>query len=364
MVEFAATLPNFYARDPRNTRTVGATPTNMLYYSAEVPQARIAYTGVSPSGQTRQAQLAQSGVGFPALVPTVTGAVSGPLGITTIPGVTVLDTGRPVREILGSRTKATGRNTVNPLTAVVNGVIASSVNRLINNNLPSGADYALVPVESYQYNGTLDPSEDNRVIITDPTGLFISRSPITAPLAETGGVLFPYTPQITFGHKANYETEPLVHTNYEHMMYRNSTVDNIGISAQFTANNSDEARYVLAVIHFFRAVTKMFYGQDSLAGTPPPVLFLDGFGNLMIDHVPVVVTNFDYQLPQDVDYISIDDSRSNVGALVPTLLNVTIGLKPTYSRNKISNNFGLEKFVNGELITGGRPGEPGPGGFI
>lgn len=358
MVEFAASLPNFYARDPRTARSIGTTPTNMLYYSSEVPQAVVPYTGIAVSGAS--APIA----GFVDITPVATGIATGPLGLAAIPGVTILDSGRPVREILGSRQRATTRNVVNPLTSIASSIVASSINRLANNNLPIGADYSQVPVDTYSFNSTLDPSEDNRVIITDPTGMFISRSPITAPLSDTGGVLFPYTPQINISHKANYESEPLVHSNYEHLYYRNSTVESIGITGAFTASNSDDARYILAVIHFFRSVTKMFYGQDTLAGTPPPVLFLDGYGNLVLDHVPVVVTSFDYSLPQDVDYISIDDSRSSVGAQVPTQMNINLSLKPTYSRNKISNEFGLERFVNGSLITGGRPGEPGPGGFI
>jgi len=366
MVDFNIALPNFYARDPRTSRTL-STP-NMLYYASEAGQV--------PSASSQRTLLPQSEVGAAIssavltvsnIVPAITGTASGPLGVIAVPGVTILDSGRPVQQILGSRQQAARRGTVNPLSPInsLTSALASSVNRLINNGLPTGADYRTIPVESYQnYNSSFDPSEDNRVIVTDPTGLFIAASPITAPLEDTGGVLFPYTPQITFSHKANYESESLVHTNYEHMYYKNSSVEAIGITAQFTASNSDEARYILAVIHFFRSVTKMFYGQDSLAGTPPPILFLDGYGNLMIDHVPVLVTGFDYQLPIDVDYISIDDSRSSVGALVPTSLSITVNLKPTYSRNTISNTFGLEKFVNGNLITGGRPGEAGPGGFI
>ena len=365
MVDFNIALPNFYARDPRTSRTL-STP-NMLYYASEAGQQ-------PQRSSPRQEDRIQGGYSIPStvpivanIVPAITGTASGSLGVIAVPGVTILDSGRPVQQILGSRQQAVRRGTVNPLSPInsLTSALAGSVNRLINNGLPTGADYRTIPVESYQnYNSSFDPSEDNRVIITDPTGLFIGKSPITEPLTDTGGVLFPYTPQINFSHKANYESESLVHTNYEHMYYKNSSVEAIGITAQFTASNSDEAKYILAVIHFFRSVTKMFYGQDSLAGTPPPILFLDGYGNLMIDHVPVLVTGFDYQLPIDVDYISIDDSRSSVGALVPTSLSITVNLKPTYSRNAISNTFGLDKFVNGSLITGGRPGEAGPGGFI
>jgi hypothetical protein len=104
-------------------------------------------------------------------------------------------------------------------------------------------------------------------------------------------------------------------------------------------------------MHFFRSATKMFYGQDQLAGTPPPILFLDGYGPYTFDHIPVVVNSFDYTLPNDVDYISCN--VNGVRQKVPTTLNVSLALTPTYSRNKVSNEFGLDKFSQGSLKTSG-----------
>ena len=172
-----------------------------------------------------------------------------------------------------------------------------------------------------------------------------------APLQSINGVLFPYTPQITFSHKASYEMLSLVHTNYTTPVYQHSSVDGIQVSGMFTANYPAEAEYIVAMLHFFRSATKMFYGQDQLAGTPPPVLFLDGYGPYTLDHIPVVVTGFDYTLPNEVDYISC--SVSGYKQKVPTTLSVTLNLQPTYSRNKISNEFGLSDFASGALIQGG-----------
>jgi hypothetical protein len=247
--------------------------------------------------------------------------------------------------------------------------------RLSGSNLPPGADY--VNYGSDEYDQSLETQEDTRVIITDPTRKFVGGS-INSPLQTIGGVLFPYTPSISFNHKANYDTTALTHSNYEQPFYVNSAVDSIQIQGTFTANNTEEAKYVLAVIHFFRSVTKMFYGQDSLAGTPPPVLFLDGYGKIILNHIPVVITDFNMQLPDNVDYISTAagpatssgsrDSNNAVSKgsenLVPTELRISVNCKPTYSRNRISNNFGLEKYVNGQLLSSNKPGSGGPGGFI
>ena len=190
--------------------------------------------------------------------------------------------------------------------------------------------------------------------ISDQTGRFIGQSDIFQPLNNTGGVLFPYTPQIQVTHKASYEMMNLVHTNYTTPAYQHSSVDNISIQGQFTANYPAEAEYVVAMLHFFRTVTKMFYGQDQLAGTPPPVLFLDGYGPYTFDHIPIVITSFDYSLPNDVDYISctiLGDKQK-----VPTTLSVNISCIPTYSRNKISNQFGLVNFSQGALLSDGDTG--------
>jgi hypothetical protein len=54
------------------------------------------------------------------------------------------------------------------------------------------------------------------------------------------------------------------------------------IDGYFTANDPDEATYVFAVLHFLRSAYKMFFGNDRLAGTPPPVLRLSGHGSLKL----------------------------------------------------------------------------------
>jgi hypothetical protein len=181
--------------------------------------------------------------------------------------------------------------------------------------------------------------------------------PIFAPLKAVGGMLFPYTPTISVSHRANYELEGLLHSNYSTPYYTNSTVDSINIQGRFTAQNESEGQYVMAMIHFFRTVTKMFYGSSSNKGSPPPVLFLDAHGKYMFDHIPVVVREFQYTLPNDVNYISAKVGGQAVK--VPTDLNVTVDLIPTYSRTQISNKFGLNFFASGALLTGGTGTRPG-----
>jgi hypothetical protein len=269
-----------------------------------------------------------------------------------------------------------------------------SGSRLATNNLPAGGDYSTgintsvaAPTVTFNTASTnkLQDSTEYRAKITDQTGLFIGTSSVFTPLTSTGGVIFPYTPTITVSHQASYDLENLIHSNYSTPYYTASKVDNISVQARFTAQTPSEAQYVLAMIHFFRTVTKMFYGQSSNKGTPPPVLFFDAHGSYMFDHVPVVISNFNYTMPNDVNYITTSLTGSNglltptnvsraltggngpqtstvSNSMVPVDLTIQLDMIPTFSRNLISNTFGLDKFANGGLIVS--PYTTGPGGWI
>ena len=241
----------------------------------------------------------------------------------------------------------------------------------------------LAPNATYLYN---DPS-----------------SGILAPLSSNGGtdgVIFPYTPKIDLSYRAMYDTASLTHSNYSSYFYKNSMLDPVNITATFTAQDTAEANYLLAVIHFFRSVTKMFYGQDSQRGAPPPLVFFTGLGEYQFAEHPCVVHQFNYSLPSDVDYIrarSIMDPGTNlqnrrlqtavattpldyalkrlqsigqkVGAVtpppapptlgqnrptyVPTRIDISLILYPIQSRSQVSKQFSLKQYANGDLLKGG-----------
>jgi hypothetical protein len=233
---------------------------------------------------------------------------------------------------------------------------------------------------------------------------------ILAPLAAgkgTDGVIFPYTPNITTTYSANYEQYDLVHSNYRGLFYKNSRVGDIQIRGIFTAQNTTEANYLLAVIHFFRSATKMFYGQDPERGTPPPICLLNGFGGFQFSDHPVVISSFNYTLPNDVDYIRTTNpnnfglnlnnrynpsgaslpaggslagltrlanallpkgaqttppgigtvpgsvTNNTPASYVPTKMEIDITLIPAQTRAQVSKQFSLAGFANGKLLEGG-----------
>jgi len=171
---------------------------------------------------------------------------------------------------------------------------------------------------------------------------------ILNPLKDTNGVVFPYTPQIAITHTASYQATPLTHANFQHYSYSSSDIAAITISGDFTAQNKSEGLYVLAVIHFFRSVTKMFFGSDAnpVAGTPPPVLFLYGLGDQILNGVPVVVTSFTSTFPNDIDYLLVKNNR------IPTSMSLSIIVQPVFNRQQ-ALTYSSTQFINGSLLNRG-----------
>jgi hypothetical protein len=236
--------------------------------------------------------------------------------------------------------------------------------RLQNSGLGRGADL-LSQISPNLYANIVSrfPSagSDTRVKISDPSGRISQAGGALQPLRKTDfKVVFPYTPEISINHQSNYQDLNPTHSNYEYLFYQSSVVSEISISATFTARNSQDAEYVLAAQHFFRSATKMFSGNDDLAGLPPIVCRLEGHGDLQFSYVPIVITGFNVVLPSDVDYISAGSPNRNIGR-VPTMQTMSITAKPIYSRNRITNEFSLDSFARGNLL-GNRTS--GTGGFI
>ena len=114
-----------------------------------------------------------------------------------------------------------------------------------------------------------------------PQATYLYKAPepgILAPLAVTDGIIFPYTPTIDVQYRAEYQNYSPTHSNYQHYFYKNSSVQTVQLQAEFTAQDTIEAEYLLAVIHFLKSASKMFYGQDAERGSPPPLLYLTGLG--------------------------------------------------------------------------------------
>jgi len=186
--------------------------------------------------------------------------------------------------------------------------------------------------------------DDWRVRLSIPPN-FNLPGPLGSKLAETNGLIWPYTPSIQINHSANYGSMQPTHSNYPFPVYQHSQVQAITITGDFTVENADEGIYWIAAVHYLRAVTKMAYGNTSHQGSPPPVVRLNGYGDFVFKNVPVVVAQFSVELPNDVDYIHVPNVGPQ-GTYVPTRSQIFVNVQPTYSRRAV-HTFSLDKFIAG-----------------
>jgi hypothetical protein len=173
-------------------------------------------------------------------------------------------------------------------------------------NLPVGGNTASPGGNIGAAWGGNEAEKDWRVKLSIPNiGVFQSSS-ILQPVISAGAMVFPYTPSIKISHTANYDEQSITHQNYQFITYQNSKVDKINISAPFYVEDAVQAQYWLAAVHYFRSVSKMFTGSDagSNAGSPPPIVYLSGYGDFVFKNIPVVVTSFSVDLSSDTNYIS------------------------------------------------------------
>ena len=249
---------------------------------------------------------------------------------------------------------------------------------------------------------------DWRVRLSLPTWPSFATSAVFKPLKDAGGMIFPYTPQIQLQSTATYTSMKTTHTNHNFYAYQHSDPGTITITAPMNVEDAQQGLYWIASMHYLRSLTKMFTGNDPKAGNPPPVVFLNAYGQYVFANVPVVVTNFSAILDNKCDYISVpvvgsaagivqglSDATavasnslagvfgkndvtdfisgaanvvSDVSALaglfgvggaadggmthVPTKSTFTITLQTMYSRNSV-RTFSLDRFVEGGYLNSG-----------
>lgn len=256
---------------------------------------------------------------------------------------------------------------------------------------------------------------DWRVQVSVPPIPAFTSSPALAPLKNAGGAIFPYTPTLRISNSANYESMKPLHQNFGFQSFVNSQADAIQIQAPFYVEDAVQGAYWIAMVHFFRSMTKMFSGEDSLGGNPPPIAYFNAYGEYVFKNVPVVVTAFSVELNNDSDYIAVDPEaaasltnaygsapasafntvNSLVSAVnpkagaalaaansigqaakgiagsfrnelakngggtqggktyVPTKSTMSVTLQPIYSRDS-ARSFSLDKFVKGEYVKSGQ----------
>ena len=191
------------------------------------------------------------------------------------------------------------------------------------------------------------PSRDMRLRLSAlDTSIF---SGILAPLQSTGGMLWPYTPQIQFSQSVNYMDVQLVHSNTDYPAYTRTPSVSLTINGKFTVQSQSEGRYALACLHFLRAASKSHFGEsDSNAGLPPPILTLDGYGIYMFRRLRVVIKTHSWSFDENIDTITIAAGRGLVR--LPALFSMSCELTVVQTPARMRQQFSFAQFASGQLM--------------
>jgi hypothetical protein len=90
-------------------------------------------------------------------------------------------------------------------------------------------------------------------------------------------------------------------------------------------------------------------GGETNSGAPPPVCRLYAYGQQMLDETPVVIKSFRIELPEGVDYFTVNKTFYGQSS-VPTLCTITLNCIVIYSRDEI------QKFTVKNWLNNGRTG--------
>jgi hypothetical protein len=302
-------------------------------------------------------------------------------------------------------------NTASNLAAALSGPLASGdvLGAIRSIDLPAAGEAVGDIMSAVASFGGDANANDWRVRLSLANWTSFKSSPVLKPLKDAGGLIFPYTPTVTQSASINYEPISTVHSNNIMYAFKNSDPGTSSIEAPMYVEDATQGLYWIAAVHYLRSLTKMFSGNDPKAGNPPPIVFLNGYGNYVFKNIPVVVTKLTVTLPNDCDYIGcnvvgsaagevqgIADSLGGLastgaglfggdsalgGALsgistiaggvgqvaglvgsfglggstsggvahVPTKSKLQVTLQPVYSKNSI-RNFSLDRFVQGGYL--------------
>lgn len=213
--------------------------------------------------------------------------------------------------------------------------------------IPLPAETTIIPISGKPAN------DDLRVKIRVPdkylTFATIGTPDMTkTPLNDMGGIIFPYTPSISYGVKSTYSEQVPLHSNFALQFFKNSSISEITITGKFTVENVDDAEVYLSTVLLIKSLMRMRSGGaaagDGDSGAPPPVCRLDAYGEMMLKNVPIVINSFRVELPDSVDYFTYKGMLSGNNA-VPTVSLLAITCLPMYSRNEMQK-FSVQNYVN------------------
>jgi hypothetical protein len=193
---------------------------------------------------------------------------------------------------------------------------------------------------------------------------------VLTPLQKNRGIVFPYTPNIYITRGANYGSMEFKGSNFPVYSYINSAPPTIPLIATFTAGTKEDGQYMLAVYRFLNILTQADFGEKAVKsgknGAPPPVLQFSYLGPFGFDRVPVILTDFNMLIGNNVDMVPIEHPQTGTDGntkefasafgdnanmtYMPVDVEFTINLQVQYSPRRVRKDFDLDAMRKGHNI--------------
>jgi len=164
-------------------------------------------------------------------------------------------------------------------------------------------------------------------------------------------VTFLVSPVIDEARQANYEHLSPVHHPGTIQVYKNTESRTFNLTGKFVARTPLEASQNLKWMNIIRSWVMPYYGKGTAVstlkdklGAPPDILIFDAYGPLNINSLPVVLQNYHWIYPDNVDYIPSTD-----GVPCPTIIDVTLSLIEAFAPEEFTG-FDITKYKSGDMV--------------
>lgn len=182
------------------------------------------------------------------------------------------------------------------------------------------------------------PKPSMKVLITGNGALI--RFEASAPISES--------------RLANYEGFNIVHLPTSLWAYRNTNGRHFSISGKLVSRTPNEATANAGYLTTVRSWLLPDFGNS---GAPPPLVFLSGYSNMQLTEVPCIVLSYNWNFPEDVDYIW------GTTEPMPVIGILSIELEEAYSAEQITNkDWLIETQSGGSFSQSGAPGSASSSG--
>ena len=176
------------------------------------------------------------------------------------------------------------------------------------------------------------------------------------PAKPAESVIFEVMPSISESGQANYRDLQPTQAPGGFSVYTGSSLRQFNLTdVRLLARTEREAQEKLRIQNQIRGWTKPYFGKGNSAsetGLPPDVLLFSAYGHQNISRIPVVITSYNIEYPNDTDYLYLSRTAGGTpvtdASATPISSQISLNLQEVWSMREL-NNFDLKKYKEGNL---------------